>query len=109
MLDNALTTQLKTYLEMVREPIVLVPSPYRGDDATKASKSAQMDELLAEIAALDGVEEVAAGAVGLRSARRVGEAVARGCATCGRARTQRGSDRGHGHGGGGRCRLAGAA
>ena len=26
MLDNALTTQLKTYLEMVREPIVLVPS-----------------------------------------------------------------------------------
>lgn len=52
MLDNALTTQLKTYLEMVREPIVLVPSPYRGDDATKASKSAQMDELLAEIAAL---------------------------------------------------------
>ena len=43
MLDNALTTQLKTYLEMVREPIVLVPSPYRGDDATKASKSAQMD------------------------------------------------------------------
>ena len=52
MLDNALTTQLKTYLEMVREPIVLVPSPYRGDDATKASKSAQMDELLAEIATL---------------------------------------------------------
>ena len=26
MLDNALTTQLKTYLEMVREPIVLVLS-----------------------------------------------------------------------------------
>ena len=30
MLDNALTTQLKTYLEMVREPIILVPSPYQG-------------------------------------------------------------------------------
>lgn len=52
MLDNALTTQLKTYLEMVREPIVLVPSPYRGDDAAKSSKSAHMDELLSEIAAL---------------------------------------------------------
>ncbi|MGK2309068.1 alkyl hydroperoxide reductase subunit F [Cutibacterium sp. V970] len=52
MLDSVLTTELKTYLEMVREPIVLVPSPYRGDDATTTSKSAQMDELLAEIAAL---------------------------------------------------------
>ena len=52
MLDNALTSQLTTYLEMVREPIVLVPSPYRGDDAAKSSKSAHMDELLSEIAAL---------------------------------------------------------
>jgi len=52
MLDNALTTQLKTYLEMVREPIILVPSPSQGDNATKSSKSAQIDELLSEIAAL---------------------------------------------------------
>src|SRR6187551_910392 len=46
MLDANLTTQLKTYLANLREPIELVAS--LGDDA----KSAQTRELLEEIAAL---------------------------------------------------------
>lgn len=59
MLDSTLTNQLKTYLEMLREPVVLVPSPYRGDDSARAAKSRQMDELLGEIAALSDKVSVA--------------------------------------------------
>ena len=43
MLDAGMQTQLKSYLENVREPIELVPSP---DDSPK---SREMTELLGEI------------------------------------------------------------
>lgn len=52
MLDANLTGQLRSYLDLVTEPVVLVPSPYRGDETALTSRSHQMDELLGEIAAL---------------------------------------------------------
>ena len=53
MLDAGMQTQLKSYLENVREPIELVPSP---DDSPK---SREMTELLGEIAALSDKVSVA--------------------------------------------------
>ena len=53
MLDATMTQQLKAYLTKVRQPIELVAS--LGDDA----ESAQMDELLTEIAALSDLVTVA--------------------------------------------------
>ncbi|MGN6271201.1 MAG: alkyl hydroperoxide reductase subunit F [Sphingomonas sp.] len=52
MLDATMTQQLKAYLTKVRQPIELVAS--LGDDA----RSAQMDELLTEIAALSDLVSV---------------------------------------------------
>ena len=53
MLDAGMQKQLKSYLENVREPIELVPSP---DDS---AKSREMTELLGEIAALSDKVSVA--------------------------------------------------
>ena len=53
MLDAGMQTQLKSYLENVREPIELVPS---ADDSVK---SREMTELLGEIAALSDKVSVA--------------------------------------------------
>ncbi|MBY8826914.1 alkyl hydroperoxide reductase subunit F [Hephaestia mangrovi] len=52
MLDATMTQQLKAYLTKVRQPIALVAS--LGDDA----KSRELDELLAEIAALSDLISV---------------------------------------------------
>ncbi len=53
MLEPALVQQLKTYLAMTTEDVVLVPSPATDSatDPATAKKSAQMMELLDEIAA----------------------------------------------------------
>ena len=59
MLDANLTTQLRSYLTMLTTNVTLVPSPYTGDDSTRAEKSRQMDELLAEIADLSDAVSVA--------------------------------------------------
>ena len=52
MLETAVANQLRDYLKMLKTPILLVPSPYSGDDAKTAQKSQQMTELLGEIAGM---------------------------------------------------------